>query len=223
MTEDSVTALRASALLFGDADSAAQVLATLRANNVVPSLAAHVAQLPGDMQLAIHEESARLSTGLFEVTTLTLLLQGWREHEALQDAARRTLAAPGATATVELADHVVRQEYRPSLDIHVDAWPPVTIMFTVTIEFDIKALVAVVREGRLSALRSGGCDVTATLAVQGIDAVRRDTHLDLALVVPLGDGFALLDAEDEVALAPAETPGRAVPRTDVPKATPHRN
>jgi len=191
--------LTAAALIFGAGDAAAQVGAVLRAKSVVASLGGPVAALSRDLHVAVHDESARAGAGLFDLPVVTLLLKCLRTNENLREAARHTLAAPGASETVELAAHSFTQEYTPSLDVFVDGVPLGSIAFALTVEFAVKSLVAVVRGERLCALRSGDCDISATLAVQGIDALWRKTRLDLGLVVPLGDdGIALLSDEETI-------------------------
>jgi hypothetical protein len=48
--------------------------------------------------------------------------------------------------------------------------------------------------GSLAVLHSGRCDITATLAVQGINVLTRQAHLMLAGVIPLSPGIRLLAA-----------------------------
>jgi hypothetical protein len=56
--------------------------------------------------------------------------------------------------------------------------------------------VAGISAGRLVALHSGRCDITATLAIQGTDVLTRRAHLELPGVVPLSSGIRLLPARN---------------------------
>jgi uncharacterized membrane protein (GlpM family) len=57
-------------------------------------------------------------------------------------------------------------------------------------------MTAGISAGRLVALHSGRCDITATLAVQGINVLSRQAHLMLAGIIPLSPGIGLLAAGD---------------------------
>ena len=67
-----------------------------------------------------------------------------------------------------------------------------TIQIDLSLLFDVKALVAGIRDGRLVALHSGHCDVTATLAIDQSDVTSRQARLQLPGVIPLGHGIQLL-------------------------------
>jgi hypothetical protein len=70
------------------------------------------------------------------------------------------------------------------------------IDFELTVVFDIKALVAVVRAGRLVALSGGQCEVAATFAAAGVLLAQQRRRIDLSARLPLGVGIQLLTARD---------------------------
>jgi hypothetical protein len=61
--------------------------------------------------------------------------------------------------------------------------------------------VAGISAGRLVALHSGRCDITATLSIQGADVVTRQARLELPGAVPLSPGIRLLPVGDYPAAA----------------------
>ena len=67
-----------------------------------------------------------------------------------------------------------------------------TVQLGVSVVFDISAVVAGIRAGRLAALHSGRCLVTVTLTVQDTEVMTRQARLDLPGVIPLGQGIRLL-------------------------------
>ena len=111
-------------------------------------------------------------------------------------AARRTLAAPGSTELVDLIRHQVTTTQQPSVTVLVDGRQVATIELSLTVEFDISALVAGIKAGLLVAIHSGSCEVTATLAVQETDVLTASTHYDLPGVLMVSPGIRLLPAED---------------------------
>jgi hypothetical protein len=50
--------------------------------------------------------------------------------------------------------------------------------------------------GRLTAVYSGRCEITVTLAVQGTDLIVRHAHLELPGVIPIRQGIRLLPASE---------------------------
>jgi hypothetical protein len=138
------------------------------------------------------QEAATAAAGLLKVDLLGVLVRGWREHGDIVAAARRTLAAPASTELVSMSAHEVTLEQRPSVSVLVDGQRVATLELGLSIVFDVNALLLLINGGRLVAVRSGRCEITATLAVQGTDLLVRQAHLELPGVIPLGRGTRLL-------------------------------
>jgi hypothetical protein len=140
---------------------------------------------------AIREAGAAVA-GLLDVSLIGVLVSAWRTHQDLTSAARRTLAVPGSTELVSLAEHQITSAMHPYVTVLVDGHHVATIQIDLSLLFDVKALLAGIRGGRLVALHSGHCDVTATLAIDQSDAISRQTRLQLPGIIPLGQGIQLL-------------------------------
>ena len=71
-----------------------------------------------------------------------------------------------------------------------------TVRFGVSLAFEISALLAEIKAGRLVALHSGRCVVTATLAIQDINVITRQARIDLPGVIALRGGIRLLPVHE---------------------------
>ena len=140
---------------------------------------------------AVREVRAAV-TGLLDVNLIGVLVSAWRTHEDLTSAARRTLAVPGTTELVPLAEHQITGAMHPYVTVFVDGYQVATIHVDLSLVFDVKALVTGIRDGRLVALHSGHCDVTATLAIEKTEVASRRVSFTLPGVVPLNPGVRLL-------------------------------
>ena len=175
-----------------------------------PLLSAQVAgnlgleRLPQITRDAAIREARAAVAGLLDVSLTGVLVSAWRTHHDLTSAARRTLAMPGSTELVRLADHQITSAMHPYVTVLVDGYHVATIQLGLSLLFDIKALLAGIRDGRLVTLHSGHCDVTATLAIAKTDVMSKQTRLELPGVIPLNPGIRLLGA----AAYPAD-PGHA--------------
>jgi len=138
------------------------------------------------------QEAATAAAGLLKVDLIGVLVRGWREHGDIVAAARRSLAAPASTELVSMSAHEVTLEQHPSVGVLVDGQRVATLELGLSIVFDVNALLLLINGGRLVAVRSGRCEITATLAVQGADLLVRQAHLELPGVIPLGRGIRLL-------------------------------
>jgi hypothetical protein len=188
--------LSALDLLFGQEADAAETLAgEILSPGGDQSLGRAIAHLPETTRQAAAQEAATTMAALLKVDLAGVLVRGWSEHRDIVSAARRTLAAPGSTELVSMSSHEVTLDQRPSVNVLVDGHQVATVQFGLCVLFEINALLLVISGGRLAALRSGRCDITATLAVQGTDLFVRHAHLELPGVLRLRRGFRLLPAD----------------------------
>jgi hypothetical protein len=205
----------ALALLFGpEADSPAAIahrLASADPENLDRALQG----LPKATRDAAVREVAAAVGGLLNVNLLDVLVAGWRKYHDLTSAARRTLAMPGSTELVQLATHQVTDEQHPYISVLVDGHSVATLNLDLSVVFDVSALVAGISAGRLVAVHSGHCDITARVRLQGTDVVNGQARLELPGVISLGGGIRLLPARDYSAVAePAETTESEPPDED---------
>ena len=71
-----------------------------------------------------------------------------------------------------------------------------TIRFGLSLVFEISTLLAEIKAGKLVALHSGRCEVTGALAIQDINVITRQAHVDMPGMIPLHEGIRLLPAHD---------------------------
>jgi hypothetical protein len=182
-------------LLFGaDTDAAETLAGEILSPGGDQDLGRALAHLPEMTRKAAVQEAATAAAGLLKVDLIDVLVRGWREHRDIVAAARRTLAAPASTELVSMSAHEVTLEQRPSVSVLVDGQRVASLELGLSIVFEVNALLLLISGGRLVAVRSGRCEITATLAVQGADLLVRQAHLELPGVVPLGRGIRLLPA-----------------------------
>lgn len=194
-------------LLFGpDIDPAKTLAGEILSPRGDQDLGRALARLPEMTRKAAVREASATAAGLLKVDLIGVLARGWREHADIVSAARRTLAAPASTELVSMSAHEITLEQRPSVSVLVDGQRMATLELGLSLVFDISFLMLLISGGRLVAVRSGHCDITATLALQGTDLLTRQAHLELPGVISLRRGIRLLPADAYPARAdlPAE-------------------
>jgi hypothetical protein len=149
----------------------------LRSGDVVARLATRIARAAAEDQVGV------VADGLLDLDLGDLVVAGWRKQERLAAAARRTAANPGSAERIELATHRISSVHRPSVELLLDDTHLTEVHFELDVEFVIKALEVTVREGRVVSLHAGECDVSATLAAEGIRLAGRQRTYELPLVV----------------------------------------
>ena len=173
-----------SVVLFdGSGDSRDALVQTLQEKGVMDSLAAALQRLSQAGRQVANQEIASVANSLVDFDLSDLVVAGWRKWSALSDAAQRTLANPGSSEVVELATHRITSVHRPSLKVLINNVQVTTLNFELEVEFVIKALSAMVREGHIVNLQSGTCDVTVTLTAEGVQLAKPNRRFEMSRLV----------------------------------------
>jgi hypothetical protein len=186
MTATATGPLTAARFLFDEDQDTGQALArALSDNRALGSLDSALRRLPQAGQRAAQNQVAATAHGLLDLDLGDMVVAGWRKQGELAAAAQRTAARPGSSEVVALASHRISSTHRPFVDVIFDDVQVARINFQLDIEFLVRALVATVRDGHVVGFESGSCEVTATLAAEGVQLATRRAHLDPpALVQP---------------------------------------
>jgi hypothetical protein len=189
------------AVLFGsDNDLAAALAGAGLTDWIDQNVAGALGGLAPTARAAVAREITATTASLLKVNPVDVLISGWRGYKRITDAARGTLAAPGSTELLPLATHQVTEAQNPVITVLVDDYRVATLQLGVSVTCEVQGLVAKISAGRLMAIESGRCYVTAALAIAGVEVTSRTARIDLPGVVPLGRGVRLLPAQ-EYALA----------------------
>ena len=180
-------------LLFGpDTDAAETLAGKILSPGGDQNLGRALAYLPEMTRRVAVQEAATTAAALLKVNLTDVLVHGWREHRDIVSTARRTLAAPGSTELLSLATHEVTMDKRPSINVLVDGHRVATLELGLSVVFDINDVLLGIGGGRLTAVHSGRCEITGTLAVQGTDLLVKRGRLALPGVFSLRRGIRLL-------------------------------
>jgi hypothetical protein len=140
------------------------------------------------------QEVERVSNELLDLNLIDVLLGALRTYEVLRAAGRRTIATPDSAEIVELVSHRVTLDNQPSIDLIVNGANVASVHLLLSLVIEIEALTAVVREGRLTALQIGRCDVNASVSIEGTMVARKHAQLQLPVSLPMGTGLPLAAA-----------------------------
>jgi hypothetical protein len=141
---------------------------------------------------AVCDEVGRTAGRLLDLDLGDVLVAGWQKHGALQAAGRRTLDAPSTEELVQLATHKVSSVHRPYVEVDVDGLTVARVQLELKLSFLLRGVLAVVRKGRLEAVRTGSCEVSGSVACEGRKVAERKRSFEVPVLVRLGDGVSLL-------------------------------
>jgi hypothetical protein len=173
-----------SGFLFGKDQDPEQALAqAIHEHGVLGSMDTTLELVSEAGREAAADQVAVVAHGLLDLDLGELVVAGWRKQGQLAAAAERTATNPGSSEVVELATHRISSAHHPSVELLVNDVHLATVTFDLEVEIVVRALVVTVRDGHVVSIRTGACDVAATLAAEGIRLASRRAHFELPLVV----------------------------------------
>jgi hypothetical protein len=173
----------ASAFLFDDEDTGRALAQALDQHGVLGSLDTALGLVAQTTREAAGDQVAAVADGVLALDLGDLVIAGWRKQGQLAAAGERTAANPGTSELVELATHRVSSVHHPYVELLVNDVRVTTVNFELDLQFEVKALVATVRDGHLVSLHSGDCDLAATLTAEGVRLASRRKQFSLPVVV----------------------------------------
>jgi len=160
-------------LLLGDTPDATISTCTAMASSVArhssdalpeidwPSLAGDIGEKIGEM---------------FDIPLVDLLIGAWNDLRALRDCGDPSRGGAGAHDTVPLVDHDLEASFKPHLDVIVAGMPTARVEFEISAGLELHAVVLVVENGTIRAVRVGFCQATAKVSCHGVTVFERSSR-----------------------------------------------
>jgi hypothetical protein len=205
-TNTTLPPLTLGTVLFGggDADPVTSLSRSMDAGGISGRLLGAIGGISPPARREVVRQVATVALKTLDIHLIDVVLGGWRAHSRLVAAARRTLATPGSEEVVDLVSHRIRSVHRPYVSVLLDGAQVARLDLEATVILDVKALVGVVRTGRLVEFRGGQSEVTALLAAEGVQLAHRRQPIDLQVALPLRSGVQLASGDTSPVPAPAD-------------------
>jgi len=141
----------------------------------------------------IGDEIAKATDDVLSVNLVDVVAAGWKKYEALSKAARRTLEDPSTRESVVMVTHTIESKQHASVELYVDGTSRGTMEMTLRIAFTLAGVIAVVEQGRLTAITTGNCTVAGSLTVADVEAANKKRTFDLPGAIRLSGGIPLVE------------------------------
>lgn len=197
MLTDATVTVRS--VVFDDVENAVSLVGrAVSSGEVGDTLHTALRDVSAAARRAAVREVGAVGAEFLDLDLADLLAKGWQRYADLVKAARRTVARPSSEEIVDIANQSFTVESTSYAEVYVDGVRKAKVAFGLKLDFNVKALTAVIRSGRIVALESGHCTLTASIAVEEAPVAERTAEFDLPLLIHLGEGIPLLpDARAE--------------------------
>jgi hypothetical protein len=190
MTEET-TSVR-SVFFDSPADAATALTEAVRSGDAADAVRGQLGRMPAGAKDAVLAEVGQVAAGVLEMDVTDIFRSAWEKHTKLCEEALASLSdRAGAERVVPLAAHTITFEQQPGVEIHLADLPVTTVTLHVRLDLDVRGLLAVIEQGRLTAVRAGSADVTGALEIGGQPLLKRQKTIELKQAIRLGEGIYL--------------------------------
>ena len=114
---------------------------------------------------------------LFNIELPDLLVLSWKKARQLQDALEESRKSPEQVIVLDLAEHVITNQYHPYIEIRIAGVPsPKKIEFRVELLTRLKGIILRIQAGTITEIEAGSCDFEGKVKYQ--DLTIADKKLD---------------------------------------------
>jgi hypothetical protein len=185
------------AFFFTEPAEAGAALGTaVRSGGAADEIGDALGRMPRAAKEAVLAEIGERAADVLDLGLADIFQGVWGKHAALRRAAVTTLAHPDTEELVELATYNVSFDDQPSIEVHIADLPVATVEVRVELEITVRGLVAVVRNGRLTAIRAGSGEVNGTLSIAGQQVTEQQATINLPAAIRLRGGIPLANPDD---------------------------
>jgi hypothetical protein len=141
---------------------------------------------------AVSDVLAQKVLETLDVPLLDILLPAWKKYREVEEFADPAKYPSEDTYLVSLAEHTIKSEHHPCVEILFKGATISRIDFTLTVELTLEGFVLQIQGGRIKAIRTGTIKGQGSLALESTIVLEKDFgSIELPGMLHLGEGIPL--------------------------------
>lgn len=146
---------------------------------------------------------------LLEIKVDGVLLSAWKKASEIKTVLEKSRQTPEETTYVELAEHTINSEHKPSIDVKLRGAKVKSIALLVQLGFKLQGFILKIKNGAIIEMQAGHCEVKGTIKFSGLTiAEKKLAPIKLPFIIPV-DGLVEVPP---TAATEAEAPETEEPR-----------
>lgn len=123
---------------------------------------------------------------LLDIKIPDILVTAWKKVGELQALLEKSKNNPEQTMYLELADHTIISEHKPSIDLKLKSKTVKKIQFNVQLTLKLKGFVVKIQEGMIREMQTGQCEVKGAIKYAGLPIAEKKLEpIKLPLSIPI--------------------------------------
>ena len=100
---------------------------------------------------------------LLDIKIPNILVAAWKKAKELQEVLEKSKTTPDEVVYLELAEHTINSDHKPSLDVRIKGATIKKIELGVQLGFKLKGFVLKIQDGGIKEMQTGQCEAKGTV------------------------------------------------------------
>ena len=141
---------------------------------------------------------------LLDIKIPDVLVVAWKKVQDIQAVIEKSKKTPDETTYLELAQHTINSEHKPSLDVKIKGATVKKIVLVIQLGFNLKGFLLKIQNGAIREIQTGQCEAKGTIKYGSVTvAEKKLAPLKLPFSIPIPPEL-FLSAPDDSEETPAE-------------------
>jgi|GEM_PF-586119 len=142
---------------------------------------------------------------LLDIKIPDVLVAAWKKVEDLQAVLEKSKKTPDETIYLELAQHTINSEHKPSVDVKIKGATVKKIELVIQLGFNLKGFLLKIQNGAIREIETAQCEAKGTIKYGGLTvAEKKLSPIKLPFSIPIPDEISSLVAAPSEADESAE-------------------
>jgi len=123
---------------------------------------------------------------LLDIKIPDVLIAAWKKVEDLRAVLEKSKLTPDETIYLELAQHTINSEHKPSVDVKIKGATVKKIELVIQIGFNLKGFLLKIQNGAIREMQTGHCEAKGTIKYGGLTVAEKKLEpIKLPFSIPI--------------------------------------
>jgi hypothetical protein len=123
---------------------------------------------------------------LLDIKIPNLLITAWKKVKDIQAALEKSKESPDETVYLELAQHTINSEHKPSIEVKIKGATVKKIELAIQLGFNLKGFLLKIQNGGIKEIETGRCEAKGTIKYGGLTIAEKKLEpIKLPFSIPI--------------------------------------
>jgi hypothetical protein len=129
---------------------------------------------------------------LLNISVIDIMVKAWNKYRELLKYTDKEKYPPDVSVLVPLAEHTIKSEHKPYLEILINDKAVSRIDFDINISLVLKGMILKIQDGKIKEIKTGSCKGKGNVKLEDFVIMEKETEsFSLPGSIKLGDGVAI--------------------------------